>query len=207
MALMRHLLRLQQDCSKYNQLINRAVILRATEKNIADAIIERVVIALHDSFALAARNIVLDSAAGKCVTRKGRQLARTATLTGFAGPMDFLRHRWAHNKKMDNRWEPDWFMPNKTIRAATLLQVGNEAEITNGFGALINIDRLRTTRNVIVHCLPNTWHRFRDLNNQLGFYPFKFPSDLAMSYDPNTKNRYIYDWISEIEDSIAIAIA
>jgi hypothetical protein len=206
MALMRHLLRLQKDCSRYDQLLNRALALRATEKNIADAIVERVVIALHDSFALAARNVVLESAIGNSVTRTGRQLARTAMLTGFAGPMDFLRHTWAHNKKMPNSWEPDWFMPDNAIRAATLLKVGNEAQITNGLGALINVDRLRATRNVIVHCLPNTWQRFRDLNKQLGFYPIRLPSNLAISYDPNTKNRFIDDWMSEIEDSITITI-
>ncbi len=206
MALMRHLLWLREHRSKYDRLLTRALELRGAEKATSDALIERVVIGLHDSFALAARNIVLDSAAGKTVTRTGRQLTKTVALTGFAGPLEFLRHRWAHNKKMPNSWEPDWFMPDNSIRAATLLQVANEIEITNGLGALINIDRLRATRNVIVHCLPNTWQRFRELNDQLGFHPMRFPPDLVMSYDPNTKNRYIDDWMSEIEDSIVIAI-
>jgi hypothetical protein len=70
---------------------------------------------------------------------------------------------------------------------------------------LLNIERLRVTRNVVVHCLPNTWQRFRDLNDVLGFNPLKSPSDLVLSYDPNTKRRYIDDWMKEIEDSIVIA--
>src|SRR5207253_2583370 len=189
MALTRHLLRLRKDRQKYDRLLTRALQLRGAEKEISDALIERVVIGLHDSFALAARNIILDSATGKNVTRTGRQLMRTAALVGFASPLDFLRHRWAHNKKMPNSWEPDWFMPDNSIRAATLLQVANEVEITNGLGALVSINRLRATRNVIAHCLPNTWKRFRDLNDQLGFYPMRLPPDLVMSYDSNTKNR------------------
>ncbi len=206
MALMRHLLRLRADRDKYDRLLTRALQLRGAERGISDALIERVVISLHDSFALAARNIILDSATGKNVTRTGRQLTRTAALVGFASPLDFLRHSWAHNKKMPNSWEPDWFMPDNSIRAATLLQVSNEIEITNGLGALVNINRLRATRNVMVHCLPNTWQRFRDLNDQLGFHPMRLPPDLVMAYDPNTKNRYIDDWMAEIEDSIVIAI-
>jgi hypothetical protein len=206
MALMPHLLRLRQDRNNYDRLLTRALQLRGAEREISDALIERVVIGLHDSFALAARNIILDSATGKNVTRTGRQLTRTGALVGFASPLDFLRHRWAHNKKMQNSWEPDWFMPDNSIRAATLLQVANEVEITNGLGALININRLRATRNTIVHCLPNTWQRFRDLNDLLGFHPMRLPSDLVISYDPNTQNRYIDDWGAEIEDSIVIAI-
>ena len=206
MALTRHLLRLRKDRQKYDRLLTRALQLRGAEKETSDALIERVIIGLHDSFALAARNIILDSAIGKNVTRTGRQLVRTGSLVGFASPLDFLRHRWAHNKKMPNSWEPDWFMPDNSVRAATLLQVANEVEITNGLGALVSINRLRATRNVIAHCLPNTWQRFRDLNDQLGFYPMRLPPDLVMSYDSNTKNRYIDDWMTEIEDSIVIAI-
>jgi hypothetical protein len=206
MALMRHLLRLREDCSNYDRLLVRALALRATEKATAEALVERVVIGLQDSFAFAARNIVLSSAVGNNVTRTGRRIARAAALSGFAGPMDFLRHNWAHNKKMSQSWEPDWFMPDNAIRAATLLHVTNEAEITNGLGASITPERLRVTRNVIVHSLPNTWQRYRDLNSQLGFNPLKFPSDFVLSYNPSTKNRYIYDWMDEIELSIAIAI-
>jgi hypothetical protein len=206
MALTRHLLRLRKDRQKYDRLLTRALQLRGAEKEISDALIERVIIGLHDSFALAARNVILDSAIGKNVTRTGRKLMRTLSLVGFASPLDFLRHSWARNKKMPNSWEPDWFMPDNSIRAATLLQVSNEVEITNGLGALMSITRLRATRNVIAHCLPNTWQRFRDLNDQLGFVPMRLPPDLVMSYDPTTKNRYIDDWMTEIEDSIVIAI-
>ncbi len=128
------------------------------------------------------------------------------TLAGVSGPMDFLRERWALNKKMSRSWEPDWFIPQNAIRAATLLQVGNELQIANGLGASTSPERLRITRNVIAHSLPNTWQRFRQLNNDLGINPIKFPSDLVLSYNPSTTNRYLEDWIVEIELSVAIAI-
>ncbi len=206
MALMRHLLRLRSDCLLYTRLLAKALALRATDKDVTDALVERIVIALHDSFAVAARNVVLTSAVGNTVTRTGKGLARVPTLAGVSGPMDFLRERWALNKKMSRSWEPDWFIPQNAIRAATLLQVGNELQIANGLGASTSPERLRITRNVIAHSLPNTWQRFRQLNNDLGINPIKFPSDLVLSYNPSTTNRYLEDWIVEIELSVAIAI-
>src|SRR5438128_2551383 len=104
MALMRHVLRLQQDRSRLDQFLARALTLRAQEKAVADVIIERVVIALHDCFALAARNIILDSATGNSVTRTGRQIVRSPTLAGFSSPMDFIRHSWSQNKTMAHSW-------------------------------------------------------------------------------------------------------
>jgi hypothetical protein len=205
MSLMRHLLHFRTRSSYYNDLLNRALQLRTTEKMLSDAVVASVVISVHDLWASAARSVVLQSATGNTITRTGRHLPRVTTLCGYNGPMDFLRSNWS-SKRMARSWEPDWFIPQNAIRAATLLRVANEMEITNGFGASTAPDPLRITRNVIAHSLPNTWQRFRNLNNQMGMSPMKSPADFVLSFKPRTGSRYIQDWIDEIEIAITIAI-
>jgi hypothetical protein len=168
---------------------------------------EHVVIRLHDSFSTSLRSIVLLSARGKAVTRKGAIIPRSAAISGHSTAMDFLRHNWAH-RRMGNAWEPDWFITGNTIRAAALLGVTNLTEITNGLGAGILHEHIRTTRNVIAHSVPNTWQRFRNLQLSEGL-PTKTlssPADFAASIDVPTGKRRIDLWFDEVEVMIWAAI-
>lgn len=207
MSLMRHLLRFREDRRKLEVLIGRAIALRATEPHVFRAIIENVIVTLHDCWSCRCRDIVLASAVGKYVTKNGRQLSRVAALAGYGKPIEFLRHRWAHNKVMDRTWEPDWFIPQNAIRAAKLLGVANEAELTNGFGASTAPQQLRLTRNLIAHSLPNTWQRFRDLSASLGVAPLRVPAELAVSFDTGKGMRFVHVWLDELEVSLDLAIA
>jgi hypothetical protein len=92
------------------------------------------------------------------------------------------------------------------MRAARLLAVANETEIANGLGASLVPERLRVTRNVVAHSLPNTWQRLRDLHVDVGVSPLLRPADFVMSYGLRSGRRLIHDWLDEIEISIKAAI-
>jgi hypothetical protein len=206
MSLIRAPLHFQLDRRCFETLISHALQIRVSDRMVFEAVVSSVLIGFHDSWSGRCREIVIKSALGNTTTRRGLLLSRTTALRGYSSPLEFLRHKWAFTKTMDRSWEPDWFLPQNSIRAAKLLVVANENEITNGLGASLIPERLRVARNVVAHSLPNTWKRLRDLHTSLGVPPMLRPADFVMSYSAQSGRRLIHEWLDEIEISIKATI-
>jgi hypothetical protein len=100
---------------------------------------------------------------------------------------------------MGKNWEPDWFMPANTIRAATLLNLPNLNEITVGLGAALVHEQLRAARNVVAHSLPNTWAKLRLVESAFLGGNFLKPTDFIIAINPTSGRRYIFEWLEELE--------
>lgn len=164
----------------------------------ARAILNSVIIEAQDGWSWGCRQLVLHSATGKAMSRKGRRILRPTISTGGLSPINYLRRNWAA-KKMGSSWEPDWFLPANAIRAATILGVPNLAEITAGLGAAIVHEHLRTVRNVVAHSVPNTWTKYQKLESTVFGRNSLAPPEFVIAINPSSGRRHIFEWLEELE--------
>ncbi len=119
--------------------------------------------------------------------------------------MKDLRQLWSTKRHMDYTWEPDWHITTNTIRAAELLNVTGLPQIQNALGAVTYIDDVRWTRNAIVHNIPQSFFKFK--NMALNKYHLKniSPFEIILQTNPKTGNTVYQDWCDEL--SIALTNA
>lgn len=205
MSLTNEVLRFENICVRLRRLITIALAIQSSDTVHFESITNFVVIRLQDEWAVRCRAIIVKSANGKIQTRSGRILPRSPVLSRSFSPLDVLRNEWTTKRKMGSAWEPKWFDANDSIRAATKLRLVNESEISLGLGAGTAASNLRIVRNVVVHSLPTTWRQFRQLERDLGLI-VTAPSELVVSRDRITGDRYINIWMSELKNNLFAAI-
>lgn len=189
-------------CIKHG-LIHQTDDVYLYESHLASAIIS-----LHDSWAVACRAIVLNSAEGGYITRGGTILQRSPVLLRHQNPLEFLQKTWSFKKQMGAGWEPNWFIPKDATRAAHILQVQNYSQILGGLGATTHADALRHVRNVVAHSLPDTWKKFLGDQRALGYTNLLEPAEYILSRGPSgVGKRLIDEWTEDLKTGLIAAIA
>ena len=162
----------------------------ATENNPKkrEVLLSWIVIKLHDQWNFRSRQIILES-----YGHSEQQMC------------EFIRNNWSTRKKMQIGFEPDWHIPNNTIRAARLLNVADIQQIQNAIGAVTYIDDIRWTRNAIVHNIPVSFQKYYEMT--LSRYGIKNipPYLLPMTLYPNTGNTFYEDWCDELASALRLA--
>lgn len=139
-----------------------------------------IIVKLHDQWNYRSRQVIFESFAGS----ECKMMRR-------------LRQNWGR-KKMGNTWEPDWHVTSDTIRAARILNVGNYSQIQSVFGAVMYCDDLRWTRNAIVHNIPCSFIKYRDMALTKYRLSNIFPFEIILYTNPNTGNSIYEDWCDEM---------
>jgi hypothetical protein len=109
-------------------------------------------------------------------------------------------------KKMDKNWEPDWHIPNVSIRAAKILALPNYITLQNVFGAITCIDDIRWTRNAIVHNIPCSYQKYKEMALNKYRITNVEPAYLLQEVNPKTGNTIYQDWCTEIINVLNIAM-
>ena len=190
-------------CSKIDYSVAFALNLIKDNPVEANWLISYSVIKLHDQWNARCREIVIKSCQGGYRTKRGTLLSRSVK----ENPLDYLRNNWARTTVMGSNWEPDWHIPSNTIRAASLLNVQNLAEIQNALGAITVIDELRWTRNAMVHQLPHTFGQYRLISNNRSLSHITEPANLAIHRDVTSQKLIIDIWEEELTIALNAAIA
>lgn len=171
----------------------------STSASNREALSEYALLKLHDAWAFRCRQIVLRTAAGGITDAHNRIIPRATHLPLGVNPLQYLRSNWGRST-MGRSWEPDWFIPGATIRAAGLLGNANLASISAGIGASFAAAEVRTVRNLIAHSLPNTWRRFRDLSiPRHGVVP---PQQVILFVDIVSGTNQFSRWAADMRASI-----
>jgi len=206
--LLRFVLKYERGLARIDQIVRQGAVLRSDYPCQCAACLSHAIIALHDLWANACRSIVLTSAEGRCITRGGRRLDRPEMLDPRESAIGYLRKHWTRaGKLMPRTWEPEWYIPNVAIRAATLLNVGNLSEITDGLGATVSAEPLRVTRNVVAHSLPSTWLRLRRLQEQLGISELSRPEVFVLlRSEHGAGTQFLYLWSYDLKNALMAAI-
>ena len=120
--------------------------------------------------------------------------------------MEILRYSWSNTRTMDRYWEPDWHIASNTIRAGRLLNVPNIIGIQNSIGAVTYIDDIRWTRNAVVHNIPSSFLRYRNMT--LNKYNIRnvMPYQLLNQINPITNNTIYEDWCTELSIALKNAL-
>jgi hypothetical protein len=178
---------------RFNKILDRldALFLEASETQDMrnkELLLSYMIIKLHDQWNYRSRQIVLKSFGHS----EGRM-------------MEYLRNNWGIRPR-DNSWEPDWHIPNNTIRAATLLNIPDLAQVQDALGAVIYIDDIRWTRNAIVHNIPASFAKYRNMTlskyHLLNAMPFLLP----MERNPITGNSIYEDWCDDLKNALRYAL-
>jgi hypothetical protein len=180
-------------------IVNEGLAQRQVNLAIFETYLSHAIIALHDAWAFRCRAIVLRSAAGGSQTLSRGILPRT-----HRRPSEWLSGHWGYSP-MPRTWEPRWHVPAEAIRAAHILGIANENQVTNGLGASTAAEELRITRNVIAHSLPATWARLRRLEQNLGHTGRETPADFAVLRYRNVGGRHIERWVAELRGCLRAA--
>lgn len=199
-------IRFDKVCKDFENLVSIALSARPRNQKIFEALIEIVLIRLHDEWGKKCRSIVINSALGYFRTRSGCILPRSPAVKYNTTPLKTLRLLWTTKKKMDRFWEPKWYAPQPATRAARLLKVANESTILSAFGASTTPDDLRVVRNVIVHSSANCWQKYQQLAKGLGFSFDVSPVELACSLNLSKGERYIETWMNNLRNNIWAAL-
>ncbi len=147
-----------------------------------------IVIKLHDQWNYRSRQIVLQSY-GHSETRM----------------IEYLRNNWAR-RPMDIGWEPDWHIPSNAIRAARLLNVPDLIQIQDALGAVIYIEDIRWTRNAIVHNIPTSFTKYRNMALNKYLLSNMTPFNLPLERNPYTGNSIYEDWCSDLKNALRFAL-
>jgi hypothetical protein len=200
----RILWRFQTRNQSIMRLVNDAISMQAQRPDHAKGLIGIAVVKLLDEWSLRCRTLIIASAQGGSYSRTGRKISGSSIWRPEGSPIAFLRQNWG-TKPMSRSWEPKWHAPNEAIRAASLLQIPNLAEIQNGLGASVSADDLRVTRNLVAHNLPNTWQQFQVVHQRNGIGARTNPEDFVLMRVNITGPRFIELWTSDLEGAFAAA--
>jgi len=206
MQLYRHVQRFDRCVDRVNDSISHGLAQILTHPEAFESCVNGAIIRLHDVWAFTCREIIISSARGNCLARAQQLLPRSPQLSRGMAPVDFLRTKWTTRRTMPNRWEPHWFIPNDAIRAATILGVANEIQVTAGLGAVNFADHLRITRNVLAHSLPATWKAFRTLQLDLRMPVSDSPAEFFVSPSQNGSSRIMHDWTADLRLALMATI-
>jgi len=187
--------RFESCCTKVEALINEAIAVQNTNQRAFSTYSAQVVIKLHDFWTTHCRQLVIYSCRGGCSTLTGVVLSRSPVLHSCADPIEWLRRNWSGSGRMGRSWEPDWHVPSQCLRAAELLRIANYGTVFNALSAVLVTDQLRFTRNAIVHSLPVTYSRFREMEVQLGFSGKIHPLEFIYYRNSGSGNMLVDDWI------------
>lgn len=151
-------------------------------------LVERALIQLQIEFELFVRSVILDSATGRFYNSSGNVSSKlTAKLPTRDHASRFIIKKFNRNR------EPDWYLPNVAIQAATHLQLTNLSDISIHLGVTPwTIDDLRFVRNFIAHRSKHSAESIRKAQivpkqGQID------PIALAYSYSATGKRNY-EDW-------------
>jgi hypothetical protein len=194
--------RFEQACSFIDNKMTYALSIYLTNPVIAESLISFCVVKLHDQWNARCRELITKSALGNYRTLSGSVLPRTAK----TNPLQQLRNVWSSKKAMDASWEPDWHVPNVSVRAADLLKIRNYDTVANAISALTLVDDLRWTRNVVVHELPRTYYKFRTIQSTKFNPPIFCAPAYVVQRIPGTTNLIIDSWMNELKLALRAAI-
>jgi hypothetical protein len=194
--------RFEQACSAIDRRIVYALKLDPTDNLITNSVIAFCVVKLHDQWNARCRELIIRSARGNCETLTGTVLPRSTRIN----PIQQLRNTWSKKSTMSTAWEPDWHVPEVSIRAAGLLGIANYEAVTNAFAAITIMEEMRWTRNAIAHELPRTYQQFRH-NQALRFAISDYcPAEYAVQRIPETADMIIDIWMNEMMLALRAAI-
>ncbi|WP_284257135.1 hypothetical protein [Acidocella aquatica] len=113
-------------------------------------IVERSLIQLQIEWELFIRNLILDCATGNYCDSSGPIVSKLPIrLSTREAACHVLLAQYRNQKRP---MEPDWYLPDKAVQAATHLAVSNLQNITDQLGVTPwDISDLRYVRNFIVH--------------------------------------------------------
>ncbi len=205
MSLARETVRFGATCVVFRRGLARATKWLPKCPLLFEALVSSVIVRLYDAWAVRCRALVLQSARGGVLTANGRRVCRSSRLGRGGSPLAVLRQRWSRNRSMSHGWEPNWHVPDDAIRAASILQVDNEAEITAGLGADVVSADLRILRNVIAHSLPATWAKYRQLERRCRTPRCRGPAYFGMAWNIELQNRPLEHWMSQLALALAAA--
>ena len=188
----------------YIELLCNIALRNSSNVRLFEAYLNYSAIRLHDEWSIRCRELILRSAEGGVTTRSGNLINKASSIGKENCPLKWVRDNWTSKKVMDKSWEPRWYDPSQAIRVAKLLNIQNLSSITNGLGLSIAPLRIRIVRNVIVHSLPETWKKFKQLEKDLGLSPGK-PCNMLSAIDKNVGSRYYNIWAEELRSSIWVA--
>lgn len=176
---------MNRSAFRFKAIVNRLDLLyrrglKAYYPKYRELFLSCVIVKLHDQWNYRSRQIICDSYGDR-----------------EAKMMHELRIKWT-SKKMRENWEPDWHVTTNSIRAASLLQLSNISQIQNALGAVTYVDDLRWTRNAIVHNIPMSFNKYREMalnKYQIINLP---PHELITRVNPITNNTIYEDWCNEM---------
>jgi hypothetical protein len=137
---------------------------------------------------------------------RSRQIVQISYGKSEGAMVSFLRDNWSTRRRMSARWEPDWHMPNNTIRAGRLLHIPNLFRLQNALGAVTYIDDIRWTRNAIVHNIPSSFGQYYTMTLSKYYLTNIEPSFLPLETNPNTGNTIYEDWCTDLRTALYIAL-
>jgi len=181
-------IRFEQLLRRLDELFRLA--LRVTRSPYREIFLSLIVVKLHDQWNFRSRQIILFS------YKKSEKAM-----------LEYLRKNWKTPRGvMDNSWEPYWHIPRESIRAGTILRIGNLSKVQDSFGAVMCVDELRWTRNAIVHNNPKAFGKYRE--TILNQYKLKNipPHEIITYRNPKTGNTIYEDWSHELLLALSAAI-
>lgn len=182
---------------RFKKVLDRLDKLFVEAANTSDAdkkeiILSYIVVKIHDQWNYRSRQIVLQS-----YQSHGHSAASM---------VKYLRDNWATNKTMNNNWEPDWHVPQNTIRAARLLNIPDYTQVKDALGAVIYIDDIRWTRNAIVHNIQASFLKYRKMALDKYYLSNIPPFVLPLERNPRTGNSIYEDWCNDLKNAICCAL-
>lgn len=203
MNLLKQHVRFGLHCERLLGLVTLGLQHRAADPSLYECCITTAIIRLHDQWAAKCRHIILLSAYGRSNRRCGVRLARASSIASGETPLDVLRRTWSPRRAMPKSWEPHWYDPKDAIRAASLLGLANEPEITTALSAGTTPEILRIVRNAVAHTLPHTLIAFR---SRAGL-TVRDPLEYAVSINVTNSQLYISQWVDDLKSMLWSALA
>ena len=167
------------------------------------ACINKALILLQNSWAIACRRIIIASCIGNCCTSSGASIRKS--LVCKEDPILFLRKTWGRSR-MPKSWEPNWHIPGNSIKAASLLRISNITQITNSIGAITVADEMRISRNLICHNIPNIWTQFKAITINRQHKLYKSVEEYLTDYYLGTYQKVIDYWIEQFKGALISAV-
>lgn len=162
--------------------------INSTSERFKEIALSAVTVKLHDQWNFRSRQIIL--------MHYGKSEGRM---------MKILRQNWARTP-MQNRWEPDWHIPSNSIRAARLLSIPDIDMINDAFGAVTYVEDIRWARNAIVHNIPISFVKYRQMAVDKYRKTRVMPYQLIAEINPSTGNTIYQDWCEQLHAALNSAL-
>ena len=204
---MKHLLKIVRRFEDQLLKINYIVKCRRVNTNFRhDAAISNCIVHLQNIWSLTCRNIIISSSKGNVVDIKGNLIQKSQAIVNNINPLEFLRNSWFRKPRQPD-WEPDWYKTSESLKAAQLLNISNNNQVTFGLSAITILDQIRITRNFICHELPILREKYNNMCMSTIFRDHVSVFDFITSFLPSTTYRVFDIWVEQLTKALYIMIS